>query len=438
MRRSWLGLFGGAAVVVTVALAWGAQAANAPAATPPGVQASAKPKAALAQHVQDRVTALLDTLQQDSDYAAAEKGLGELFDLAVLYAPDDRPDALRQVDLALRMVRQLQRAPEAHRGDLLKFLRGNPTFAGTLVFLIRPGEDAAGPYGMLERFREKRAEQVEKYATLAAAICVVHPRPFERRINENTAKAIDPIDLFDYYAKNEALFFDVKYDYDHYHKATPKQVTLQGFTLPNILQYGGVCADQAYFAMEVGKAIGVPTAYASGASADVSHAWVGFLQSTGKQGWWNFDTGRYEAYRGVRGNVLDPQTRKSTPDSYVSLLAELIGTRAVDRQNAVAFTDAAARMIELEKGEAPALTMPQDLQAGSARKEARKIDTATELALLELGLRQSAGYAPAWFGVRDLAVANKLSLADKQRWADVLLSWGPRSTRISRWRSSRR
>src|SRR5260221_31865 len=75
----------------------------------------------------------------------------------------------------------------------------------------RPGEDAAGAYGMLERLREKRAEQVEKYATLAAAICVVHPRPFERRINENTGKAIDPIELFDYYAKNEGrMFFGIR------------------------------------------------------------------------------------------------------------------------------------------------------------------------------------------------------------------------------------
>jgi hypothetical protein len=461
MRRSWLGMIGGMAVVVALSIACGANAA-APAA--PLVAKAKVPT--FAQHAQDRATAILDTLQKDEDYAAAERGLGELFDLAVAWTPDDRPDALRQVDLALRMVRQLQRAPEEHRGDLLKFLRGNPNFAATLAVLIRPGEDARGAYGMLDRLREKRAEQVEKFATLGAAICVVHPRPFERHVNENTGKAIDPIDLFDYYAKNEGrmffgvrnvpaellvyvvdatgsidelnwalnkyagnkevgrLFFDVKYDYEHYRNATPKQITLKGFTLPNILQYGGVCADQAYFAMEAGKAIGVPTAYASGASGDVSHAWVGFLQTNGRQGWWNFDTGRYEAYRGVRGNVLDPQTRKSTPDSYVSLLAELIGTKPVDRQNAVALTDAAARMIELEKGDAPAVAPPGDLQAGSVRKEARKIDTAGELALLELALRQSAGYAPAWFGVRDLAVANKLSLADKQRWADVLLKLG--------------
>src|SRR2546423_11586627 len=55
---------------------------------------------------------------------------------------------------------------------------------------------------------------------------------------------------------------------------------------------------------------------------------------------WNFDEGRYEAYRGVVGNVTDPLTRKRIPDAYVSLLAELIGTKAADRQNARALEDA--------------------------------------------------------------------------------------------------
>src|SRR5205807_3987797 len=122
---------------------------------------------------------------------------------------------------------------------------------------------------------------------------VVHhgDKPLERHINENTAKGADPIEIFDYYVKNESRmyfgirnvpaellayvvdttasveemgwalqkyagdkevgkrFFDVKYDYDNFRKGTPKKITTLGFTLPNILKYGGVCADQAYFAM---------------------------------------------------------------------------------------------------------------------------------------------------------------------------------------------
>jgi hypothetical protein len=219
-------------------------------------------------------------------------------------------------------------------------------------------------------------------------------------------------------------FFDVPYDYDAFRKGTPKKVDTLGFTLPNILQYGGVCADQAYFAMEVGKAIGVPTAYDSGASGDVSHAWVGFLQTDGRNGWWNFETGRYQAYQGVRGSVTDPVTRKRIPDSYVSLLGELIGTKPVDRYNCVALTDAADQLVQWQKdGKTPEIAAPATDLTG-LRPSPRKPDAATVLALIESALHQSAGYAPAWFTVRDLAAADQLTQADKSHWADLLLRLG--------------
>ena len=416
--------------------------------------------------VQGQVKATLDALQSDQDWPTATKALQSLFDQTVLYGPEDHADAMREADFALRLVTQLNHAPAADRIDLLKVLRGSPNLASALVFLIRPGENAAGPYAMLDRLRQKRLEQMDKYANLAAAICVVHQRPFDRRINENTPKPIDPVDVFDYYVKNESRmffgiknvpaellvfvvdttgsieemnwalakyggdkevgkrFFDIKYDYDAFRKGTEKKVTLMGFTMPNILQYGGVCADQAYFATEVGKSIGVPTAYTTGASGEVGHAWVGFLQNSGATGWWNFDSGRYEAYRGVRGNVMDPQTRKGIPDSYVSLLAELIGTKPTDRQNAAALSDAAVRLGAMDSTSMAAIAAPDDVTPATARPKPRAADTATQLALFESSLRQSTGYAPAWFGVRDLAVADKLTLADKKRWADVLLRLG--------------
>src|SRR5262249_20341397 len=143
-------------------------------------------------------------------------------------------------------------------------------------------------------------------------------------------------------------FFDIRYDFNHLRRGTPKQVTLEGFTLQNIAKFGGVCADQAYFAMSVGKAIGVPTALAVGEGGRSAHAWVGFLQAQNGRGSWNFDIGRYEAYQGVRGDVVDAQTRREIPDSYVSLLAESIGTRPVDREASVALTDAALRLIETQ------------------------------------------------------------------------------------------
>lgn len=467
----------GLGVGLSAAPIWAAAPAApvAPAAKP----AAATPKAAekpvdkvpLAQHVKAKVAAALDAVQSDGDYDAAVTSLQATFDQVIAFGKDTATEELRQADFALRMATQLRDVPADGRKPLLQFLRGNDNFAKALVFLAKPGErqKSADVYAMVDTLRVKRGEVMDKYPDLAAAICVVHAKPFERRINENTPKAADPIAIFDYYVKNESRmffgirgvpadllayvvdttadldemgwalnkyagdklvgkhFFDVKYDYDHFRKGTPKKVTEAGFNLPNILKFGGVCADQAYFAMAVGKSIGVPTTYTTGASADVGHAWVGFLQAGNGKGWWNFDVGRYAEYKGVRGSVIDPTTRESIPDSQVSLLAELIGTKAADRYAAVAFTDAAARLAELAKDgkalEAEALPDPV-AKGGAARPAARKAETAESLALTELAVRQSAGYSPAWFLVRDLAKDDKLSLKDKKHWADLIQKLG--------------
>jgi hypothetical protein len=217
-------------------------------------------------------------------------------------------------------------------------------------------------------------------------------------------------------------FFDIKYDYTHFHTGAPKALTQRGFTLQNIMDCGGVCADQAYFAMEIGKAIGVPTAYASGASSNGSHAWVGFLQSNGRRGWWNFSSGRYDAYKGVKGRVMDPQTRQGISDSDVSLLAEIIDTKPLDRQTAVALVDAANRLLELEKnGTLP--TIPDGAPDG-LRKTPRPANYTAALAMIDSALKQYDGYAPAWFAIRDLATADRLSKVERRRWAERVIELG--------------
>ena len=340
------------------------------------------------------------------------------------------------------MVRQLRRLPKAKGMELLKYLRANANLARTMAFLINDDKEAEGAYLLLDRLRDKHARvKLNDYANLTAAICVVHDRPFTRQINENLTASPDPVDLFEYYTTNEksmlfgiknvpaellmyvvdttssipemrwALrkyagdqnvgkhFFDIAYDYDNLKTAREKDVTKAGYTLPNILKFGGVCADQAFFAMEIGKAIGVPTTYTTASSAEVGHAWVGFLQTKGDKLFWNFDVGRYEEYKGIRGNVEDPQTREEIPDSYVSLLAELLGspahrTKTVDRQNSIAVTDAAIRLANAAVG-AEALK-PAELEGTmtDGLKSPRGVTTEAALALLETALNQNVAYRP--------------------------------------------
>jgi hypothetical protein len=213
------------------------------------------------------------------------------------------------------------------------------------------------------------------------------------------------------------LFFDIKYDYDHFADGDPKKVTVAGWNLPNILRIGGVCADQAYFSVSVGKAIGVPTAYVSARSSEVGHAWVGFLQSDGKTAWWNFNSGRYESYRGVRGNMQDPQTRRTVPDSTVALLAGVALVPELDRQYATAMSDAARRLIEPTNSKKPFKPVTPN---GVELAPAREASTANALKLLEAGLTVCPAQVDGWRVVEKLADEGNLSLDDKRKWENVL------------------
>jgi hypothetical protein len=451
-------------LLVSLVLAVGAAPATRPAKGPSTAPSPTTKKVTFESVMRGRIGDAIDQLNKDSDFDKARETLWQVFDEITLNAPDKSEDLFRDADFALRLVAQVGQYDETKRVSLFKYLRENEPLARTLTFVVKPEEEKPDAiYALLDRLRHERPKLVPKYINLTAAICVVHDIPLIRHVNENVAEAIDPIALFDYFVKNEAqmyygvknvppelliyivdattsveemrwalnkyhgnvmiggAFFDVPYDYENFTKGTPKKITNLGFNLPNILKYGGVCADQAYYAMSVGKAMGFPTAFTWGAAGESSHAWVGYLQNVGKRGLWNFDEGRYEAYRGVRGNVLDPQTRQEIPDSYVSLLAEEIGSRDQDRQAAVALTDAAKRLTELEQK----LESYSGATAGSewpgARPKPRQFDTASEMALIDLALRQNSSYAPAWLTLREMAAAKKLSLDQKRVVADALV-----------------
>jgi hypothetical protein len=294
----------------------------------------------------------------------------------------------------------------------------------------------------------------------------VRDRPLVNPVQRDAEHSPDPVDVFDFYVAHESqmffgirrmpvdllvyvvdttasieemnwamakyagtqnvgdLFFKIDYDYDYFEGKTPeRRVVMEGYNLPNILKYGGVCADQAYFATSVGKAIGVPTAYTVGVSAEMNHAWVGFLQLQGRSARWNFNSGRYESYQGVRGNVADPQGKKRIADSYVSLLAESIGTSAVARRNAIAMTDAARRLAGGKDAGGPFAVpdLPTDaLHSTTAQPAARISNSQSELDLIEMGLRQCPTYSAGWELVADLARQGQLSETQKSRWSTLV------------------
>ncbi len=427
-------------------------------AKPPRAEKQPKNEEAVAA-IRSALERVMMQLRDSGELMDADREVTGLFDQAIIYAPNAEKKLFRDLAYSKRLIRFLQESLVAGNQDIISYLLNNPDFTRELVFGMRFGVDIPEQVmAIVMRLQQYRGKQLNTYATLAAAICLVHDRPMKRHINI-VLTSPDPIALFDYYASNErrmvfgirevptellihvvdsiasiddmhwalgkyagdtqvgARFFDIEYDYDHYLKGDTKKVMKWGYTLPNILRYGGVCADQAYFAMSVGKSIGVPAIYTVGRSSEVSHAWVGFLQADRRGAWWNFDTGRYEAYQGLRGNVFDPQTREMIPDSHISLLAETVHATTLDRHYVAAMTDAARRLGELADVARLFKVSPIGGEETKKLREATKDD---QLAMLEAGLRVCPGYADGWITMRNMAAAGELTLDDKRRWADVL------------------
>jgi hypothetical protein len=109
------------------------------------------------------------------------------------------------------------------------------------------------------------------------------------------------------------------------------------YTLPNIKQYGGVCAMQADFAARVGKGIGIPAAYVSGESAGGElHAWVMWVelkQATPTGLVFSLEShGRYRGDKYYVGSLNDAQTGQPLTDRQLELRLQTVGLDVVAKR----------------------------------------------------------------------------------------------------------
>lgn len=434
-----------------------------------GAAACGQPEPDFSSECQLRIESAFDALSTTNDFDRAEVSVTGVFDLVIAHADKRKPELFVEAAYAVRLVSQLKALSPNDRKDVLTFLRGHEQLGRAIAMLIRDGEDPAKVYAVLQKLRGAHGDEVARYPSLTAAICVVRDRPLTYRVNENTAQADTPEAIFDYFTRNEkrlsypistvppellmyvvdttakvsemewALsqykrdkkvgnrFFEIHYDTSHLKQGTPKKITEEGFDLPNIKRYGGVCADQAYFAVSVAKAQGIPSAYTRARAGGGGHAWVGYLDSRGRRAWWDFNAGRYEEYQGLRGDVINPQTGTKVSDAAVSMLSQLIGVSVDNRLAAVAMTDAAERLAKIRRGpegdETPISYPPTDdeLPSRGRLKELRLATVESELDLLEAGLRRSAGHQRSWVIVARMGQKEELSFEQKKYWADALM-----------------
>jgi hypothetical protein len=195
-------------------------------------------------------------------------------------------------------------------------------------------------------------------------------------------------------ARVGAHYKEVHYDTPFFKGQQPKKIEGKPYTLENILKFGGVCVEQAYFAEMIGKSIGIPTATVTAKGDSVGHAWIGFLLKQNR-GWsWDLTEGRYDDYEGEQADVRDPQTGGSITDAELNMKADRASMDQSLVRDSLAMADAASVM-----SEAPAA-----------------------LAMMERAVNACPFVPAAWERLADMAGKKKLAPADLERWGTALVS----------------
>ena len=241
--------------------------------------------------------------------------------------------------------------------------------------------------------------------------------------------------------KNPARsYFDLRYDYEHFRRGRPKKIANLPYTLPNLRQAGGVCLDQAYYAAEVCKSIGIPSAIVTGAgSSGLGHAWVACLKVArgGRSAVWDVHTGRYRVHRYYSGNVVSPVTGKEMHDSefiLVGAAAQLPLIRREEADSAVLL----ARLVDLADRESVeaklaalkklAATYNQHRAKGAPEaatdwiKPQRKLGLKLVEDLIGQAIQRNLAHRPAWELIIELRKNDRLPVDHLGRFFDVLVT----------------
>jgi hypothetical protein len=446
------------AVAMAAALALAAAAPASPAATSRSpATAATKPAPVDEKTLAKAALADLERSAKDGNYAALESRVRTqmLQRLAIEAAPF--MPAMNDMVYALRSCRNLAMADEIDPGRRTsRWLAGHREAAR---LLWRAMEDSNEPRECLRRYSQILAADEKNtlaYANLAVAFAtarplehyVRQPRPatlleaFAFYANANAAFRYDlkamPYEFSRYLADtrlslaerqwarrrnaNEsnvpAVYFRVPYDEDYFFNGKPKKITRAEYTLENLARLGGICIDQAYFASESCKAMGMPAAIIHGHGIDGgAHSWLAALKieqtPRGPRVAWDMDTARYPEHKYYTGTLRDPAGGQTLHDSELRLLgwAALLPLEA--REEADAATTLAAMAAEASDNLAP------DSSAKSRASRAT-FEKQKENLLLE-AVTKNLAHRRAWELAIRLRQEGKLSTEYMDRLFDFLV-----------------
>lgn len=403
---------------------------------------------------------------------AAGKSPETIFDSLIAYHPRlDRSDSLVAAFTAKRVDSWRRFLPE---GDAFRaWLTPDRSVTAALAALSWNGIDNdAEVIKVVRALWSDHGDRIDRYPELAAAFAVVYDagpawrmiefsvenratpgEMFEHLTGGGSSMTFDPAslpgDLLRYvvdapvsvddlawsieYAPRDRVvgkqFHRIEYD-DEALRLGDGVMSLRGevdrrgsFSVPMVLDFGGVCRHQAFFAASVGKAIGVPTVYSVADGPDTAHAWVGYLRGSASRPVWDFSEGRFGFYERVRGEVRCPQTQAEVGDQRIAMTAELASVPVGTRIRATALAAAAVRLGTVETtGAAWPPSMPElDERRGSRtlrrRGLPREAAAETRFDVLEMSVETSPWSGHGWMVMK--AWAGDMDDAARQRWFEA-------------------
>ncbi len=313
-----------------------------------------------------------------------------------------------------------------------------PNLSRTVSLAIGPTDQPDKVLNVLRALYRTDRETMEKWPELVAALVVVWDAPASQATGDDDARGDWAVWLYSYFTRANSrlrfnlkevpwqlqtyivdlavsreeikwvwnrygnrgdvggIYFEVPYDTDAFYQGADRKVGAVAYTLENLQRLGGICSDQAYYATQVGRTLGVPslTIIGQGGGGEAVHAWVGYLDRRGKSLVWNLRSGRYEHQLYWTGQVADPQTRSTISESETALLGELQNTTPVQRMKALAMV----RSVDLLEPE-------------------KQVD------LLLSAINLSAGDRLAWHKLAELGAAGKLTDQQADQIAGVVESF---------------
>ncbi len=276
------------------------------------------------------------------------------------------PSDLRDVDAAIetplvRLVlsqeRFLSKIPEsvvrpifAEDHAFATWLLGTPALLDAIYHHVSPSDDSGALLTFLGALHQEMADTLAAYTHLAVACGLVHDygdsqtegtkrflwyvgrdqdgrlyRDIKTMPVADLVYVVDGVDLeqMDWVqaeyrrdvprSKSGKVYSQIKYRMDLVTGDITRGDLYPEYTLAAIAESGGICADQAHFAANVCRAVGIPALNVSGSGNRGAHAWIRYQDDDGT---WR-SHGRYENY--ATGTFRDPQIRRDAIESALTI-----------------------------------------------------------------------------------------------------------------------